>query len=289
MAQNIVVNGVTYNGVASISVPLSAGGGNAVFPDTSSGDAAAGDIASGKKAWVDGVEVTGTATGGGSTPSKGFLPTAWNANGYTTDGVIYGLTSVPNGFFSNQTTTTGAFIHLEDLTFTPNTTAIGSNAFAYCDALALTNLPSSVTSINGSAFNYCSNLALTELPSGLTAISANAFYYCPLLAITSIPAKVTSIGTYSFRGCTNITTLEILGNPTIGGTSTTSSSFRGCTGLTSVTVGATGKPMTMTKLPNYAFHECSNLTSITVYTTGGVNLATAPFGATNATVTYLSA
>lgn len=64
MSQNIVINGVTYNSVSSIEAPLSAGGGNAVFPDTSSGDAAAGDIASGKIAWVDGVEITGTGAGG---------------------------------------------------------------------------------------------------------------------------------------------------------------------------------------------------------------------------------
>ncbi len=41
-----------------------AGDSNVV--DTSTGDAAAGDIQSGKKAWVDGSEITGTATGGGS-------------------------------------------------------------------------------------------------------------------------------------------------------------------------------------------------------------------------------
>lgn len=74
MAQNIIINGATYNGVASIEAPLAAGGGNAVFPDTSSGDAGAGDIASGKKAWVDGVEITGTATGGGSAPTTGWQP-----------------------------------------------------------------------------------------------------------------------------------------------------------------------------------------------------------------------
>jgi len=40
--------------------------GNTAVVDTSSGDAVAGDIAVGKKAWVDGVEITGTGAGGGS-------------------------------------------------------------------------------------------------------------------------------------------------------------------------------------------------------------------------------
>jgi hypothetical protein len=40
--------------------------GTSTAADTSSGDATAADIASGKKAWVDGNEITGTASGGGS-------------------------------------------------------------------------------------------------------------------------------------------------------------------------------------------------------------------------------
>lgn len=50
-----------YNGVPYVNIPLKAGGGNAKFVDTDSGDAAAADIRAGKKAWVDGNEVTGTA------------------------------------------------------------------------------------------------------------------------------------------------------------------------------------------------------------------------------------
>lgn len=58
MAQSVVINGVTYADVPEVDIPLS-GGGTAKFVDTSDGDAAASDMLSGKKAYVNGTLVTG--------------------------------------------------------------------------------------------------------------------------------------------------------------------------------------------------------------------------------------
>ena len=58
MAQSVVINGVTYADVPEVDIPLS-GGGTAKFMDTSEGDAAAGDMLSGKKAYAGGQLVTG--------------------------------------------------------------------------------------------------------------------------------------------------------------------------------------------------------------------------------------
>lgn len=60
MSKSVIINGVTYTDVPRVSIPLSSGSGNADFVDTDSGDAVAGDIRTGKKAWVGGNEVTGS-------------------------------------------------------------------------------------------------------------------------------------------------------------------------------------------------------------------------------------
>ena len=52
MAQNVVINSVTYQNVPEVDIPLS-GGGTAKFMDTSDADATASEILSGKKAYVD--------------------------------------------------------------------------------------------------------------------------------------------------------------------------------------------------------------------------------------------
>ena len=58
MAQNVIINGVTYQTVPEVNIPKS-GGGTAKFLDTSDADAVAGEILNGKTAYVGGVKITG--------------------------------------------------------------------------------------------------------------------------------------------------------------------------------------------------------------------------------------
>lgn len=66
MAQNVIINGVTYQNVPEVDIPKS-GGGTAKFFDTSSADAAAANILSGKTAYGASGQLTGSMANNGST------------------------------------------------------------------------------------------------------------------------------------------------------------------------------------------------------------------------------
>lgn len=61
MAQNVVVNGVTYQNCPEVDIPKS-GGGTAKFYDTSGADMVAADLRNGKKGFGPNGEVTGGMT-----------------------------------------------------------------------------------------------------------------------------------------------------------------------------------------------------------------------------------
>lgn len=66
MAQNVVINSVTYQNVPEVDIPKS-GGGTAKFYDTSAADVAAGDLLSGKTAFGSSGSISGSMTNNGST------------------------------------------------------------------------------------------------------------------------------------------------------------------------------------------------------------------------------
>ena len=94
MAQNVIINGVTYSNVPEVNIPKS-GGGTAKFYDTAGGDLSAADLLTGKTAYGASGAVSGSmpnngATGGtiGTKAGTVNIPT-----GYTTGGTV-SLTNV---------------------------------------------------------------------------------------------------------------------------------------------------------------------------------------------------
>lgn len=65
MAQNVVINGVTYQNVPSVNIPKS-GGGTATFWDTTGANAGAGDILTGKSAFGSAGSVNGSMANNGT-------------------------------------------------------------------------------------------------------------------------------------------------------------------------------------------------------------------------------
>lgn len=66
MAQNVIINGVTYSNVPEVDIPKS-GGGTAKFYDTAGADIGAGDVLTGKTAFGASGAVSGSMANNGST------------------------------------------------------------------------------------------------------------------------------------------------------------------------------------------------------------------------------
>ena len=101
MAQNVIINGVTYQSVPEVDIPKS-GGGTAKFYDTAGADVSAADLLTGKTAYGSSGTVAGSMPNNGST--SGTIGTKAGTvtipAGYTTGGTV-SLTNVSDCVESN--------------------------------------------------------------------------------------------------------------------------------------------------------------------------------------------
>lgn len=88
MAQNVIINGVTYQNVPEVDIPKS-GGGTAKFYDTSGADAIAANILTGKTAYGASGSISGSMANNGSTSG--------------TIGTKAGTVTIPAGYTSGGT------------------------------------------------------------------------------------------------------------------------------------------------------------------------------------------
>lgn len=89
MAQNVIINGVTYANVPEVDIPKS-GGGTAKFFDTAGATASAGDILTGKSAFGASGSVSGSMANNGSTSGEISTKagTVTIPAGYTSGGTV---------------------------------------------------------------------------------------------------------------------------------------------------------------------------------------------------------
>lgn len=88
MAQNVVINSVTYQNVPEVDIPKS-GGGTAKFYDTASADITSGDVLTGKTGFGANGSVSGSMANNGSTSG--------------TIGTKSGTVTIPAGYTSGGT------------------------------------------------------------------------------------------------------------------------------------------------------------------------------------------
>lgn len=89
MAQNVIINGVTYQNVPEVDIPKN-GGGTAKFYDTASADVTSADLLTGKTAFNASGSVSGGMANNGST--SGTISTKAGTvtipQGYTSGGTV---------------------------------------------------------------------------------------------------------------------------------------------------------------------------------------------------------
>ena len=89
MAQNVVINSVTYSNVPEVDIPKS-GGGTAKFFDTADADITSADVLTGKTGFNASGSVTGSMANNGSTSGtiSAKAGTVTIPSGYTSGGTV---------------------------------------------------------------------------------------------------------------------------------------------------------------------------------------------------------
>lgn len=159
MAQNVIINGVTYQNVPSVEIPTSGGGDNAVFVDTSDATlASGGSMLSGVTAYSDGTKYTGTITSKSSSDLT--------ASGATV--------TVPAGYYSSQASkavASGSATAPTSISGTSASLTTGSNTITLTKSVSVTPVVSAGYVASGTAANSSVSLTATVTTKAAATIT----------------------------------------------------------------------------------------------------------------------
>ena len=198
MAQDVIIRSVTYQDVPSVEIPLSGGGGNAVFVDTS--DATldnAGKLPSGVTAYADGTKYTGTASENDST-----------------DLTISGATvTVPAGYYASNasgTVSSGSATPASTISATGASVSTGTNTLTLSKSVSNTPTVSAGYISSGTAGNSSVSLTASVTTKAAATIT-------PGTSNQTIASGTYLTGTQTISGDANLLAGNIVAGKTIFG------------------------------------------------------------------------
>lgn len=197
MAQNVIINGVTYQNVPEVNIPKS-GGGTAEFVDTSDATLdSGGKMLSGSTAYADGTKYTGTiATKTG---------TDITASGDTV--------TVPAGYYATQQTkavAAGSATGPATVSGSSASVSTGTNTLTLSKTVSITPVVSAGYVASGTAANAAVSLTASVTTKG-------AATYTPSTSDQTIAASTYLTGAQTISGDANLVAANIKSGVSIFG------------------------------------------------------------------------
>ena len=218
MAQNVVINGVTYQSVPEVDIPKS-GGGTAKFVDTADATLTSGDqMLNNVTAYADGVKVTG------SIASK-------SSSDLTASGATV---TAPAGYYASNATksvASGSSTAPATISGTSASVSTGTNTITLSKTISVTPTVSAGYISSGTAGNSSVSLTASVTTKGATT-------YTPTTTNQTISSGTYLTGTQTISGDANLVSGNIVAGKSIFGVS-------GSATLPSISQDSTTKVLTI--------------------------------------------